>query len=222
MAELDQQIHPLVGAEHPQEDHHLAVARQPELGVEVAQALLRVALEGLQIHAVVHREDPRLVEVKHALERIADVGPHQHRVGLLDDPLLDEAGEPIGRAIGRDKAVVDHLAGQAALEVEHQRHAEGAGHRHGDPGALVQVGVDDVRAVAAGHLHRARHQQHIQVELVPRRPRRALAVPGDGRDAVGHDPANIVAEVVGDDLDIVAETQLRSRDLIDLHMAASV
>ena len=64
--------------------------------------------------------------------------------------------------------VVDHLAGEAALEIEYQW---GAGHqmrREAHQRALVQVRMDDVGLLAERDLHNLQTQQHVECDLMPR------------------------------------------------------
>ena len=98
--------------------------------------------------------------------------------------MVDEClqSPPVGieEAVPGEKVVIDHLAGQAALEVEDDGDVQRLAHGATDERALVQVGVDDMWALAAGLAQYGGSQQGIEGDFVARRSDLDSLPPGNG------------------------------------------
>ncbi len=91
-----------------------------------------------------------------------------NRIGHLDDGRLQMAPPGIGHAVLLDEPMVEHLAGQTPLEVEHRRNTTQPADNGTDERSLMQVAMDNVGVPAQGLLQRTHEQQHIESDLVAR------------------------------------------------------
>jgi len=127
-------------------------------------------------------------------------------IGQMVYELLEPAQRNAEPTIGGQEPVVDHLTGETALEVEDQWNAPQTAKEEADQGALVQVGVDDVRPSAQSTGQRADGEQGIEGDFVKGRAYLVLATPGDAGGSYDVETFNVLAVVIGADSDSMAES----------------
>ena len=120
------------------------------------------------------------------------------------------------------ESMIDHLAGQAALEIEHYGQAEDATQRQPDQRAFVKMRVDDIKAAGGQEPQCFQAKQHVKNNLVAARPHLPIPSPGDRHRAPDLQTWSVSATVVGRDGDNVTKVLKGPRFLQDAHMASVV
>ena len=178
--------------------------------------------EEIEVDAIGQGENA-MFAVETAREQLRAVdGAGDNGIGQLDDALFQPPPPIVAGCIGLDEAVIHHLGGQTALEIEDQRHAQQPRQHAADERALVQVSMDQVGTPAQGFPQRPRREQHIESDFVPRGADFVIGAPGRGRRAHDIEAGPIAPHVVGGDAHLHSLSQERLRFFQNAHMAAVV
>jgi len=177
----------------------------------------------LGIDAIGHHGDPSIATVELLRQQRRRVVRTGEDVGAgVINALLQGAHEPKEAAIGLEKAVIQHLAREAALKVEHQWRPPQPVERPADQGPLVQVGVDHSGPHAEQGRRGAQQEQGVESDLVARRADLVALAPGDAHGATDVEAGQVAAVVVGADRYLMAQPLQQARLLQDAHMAAII
>ncbi len=225
---VDQHIGALVGGQEADVGDDAAAGGDAELGPQL------IALGGPCGRVVVGAEALGVDAVGHGMQALGGdravaaqqggrvMGRGQHRVGAPVDEAL-QAGEGHIEGAGlADEAVVEHLAGHAALIVEDERGIEQLLEGQADRRGLVGVGVNDIGAQLEGDAQGAPAEADVQVELVARRAHHGAFDPGDIPRAADVEPGHLVAIMVGDEDEPMAAALHGPRLFPDPHVVAVV
>jgi len=166
-------IDPLIASQQAQIDDGAAPIWHKRLKIAGIQA----RSEGLSVDAIEGQDDigrpkPFAQFPRHVVAR------GDGNVGQAVDPAFAMGHKSVEKALGLEKGMGLELAGQAPLKIPHNGNPQQSPHHPADGSPFVQMAVDDVRSKAAGDAPRLEQEQGVDIDLVPRRTRRQLAVPG--------------------------------------------
>jgi len=145
------------------------------------------------------------MDAKLAHQKLSGVaGACQDDWRRMIDPIFQPTEAAVSQAPTPQKAVIDHLAGEAALKIKHHGNVEQLRDRAADERAFVHVRVDHIGPKAQRGDKRRPQQQRIERKLVARRTDLILGAPGRGACANNIQSVHIAAFVIGHDLDLLA------------------
>ena len=118
--------------------------------------------------------------------------------------------------------MIEHLSGETALVIEHQRATEQLRHHSADQRALVQVRVNHVHALTDGGHERGRGEQQVEIRLVPVRANPHAPLPGQAGHPHDADAGHRIAGVIGAERYLVAKLLEGANLLQDADVTAVV
>ncbi|MBK6433974.1 hypothetical protein [Candidatus Amarolinea dominans] len=144
--------------------------------------------------------------------------------GLLINPALQALPGGQQRRVRRQEAMIEHLANETALEIEHERQALTGRQQGAEQGAFVQIGMNQVRLPAPGRLPDRGGQQQVERKFAPGGTDRHVAAACARGPRRAHDgqAGHLTATRIGDDAHLVATRLQRLRVALDAHVTAVV
>ena len=183
----DEVVGSLVGGKQAQVADEQAVGRDAQAVAEIQEAIGVFGLAGTEageVDTVGDGDDAAGGQAGFGDEGVSGVlGTGENAVGQAVGQLF-EPGEDVEQGVGgADELMVEHLARETALVVEHEPRAMHASEEPADEHAFVQVGVDDVHGPRGQAGEGGGEQGGVEHELAPVRADARAATVEPGGDA---------------------------------------